>query len=183
MRLLIIGNSGSGKTTLARRIAADLGVAPVSMDSVAFAEGTQRRSVRESVAALQALWHDRAHGVIEGCYADIAEALLPACDRLLFLNPGVVRCVAHCRQRPWEPDKFASAAEQDAHLDALIAWVRAYPERKDEYGLARHRALFDTFAGDKRELRRPEDYAVIADGIAQENGRRLRGRSACHRLG
>ena len=76
MNILIIGNSGSGKTTLARRLAAELGVAPLSMDRVAFAEGTQRHPVQASVAALQALVQGQVHRVIEGCYADIAEALL-----------------------------------------------------------------------------------------------------------
>lgn len=161
MNILIIGNSGSGKTTLARRMAADLGVAPLSMDRVAFVEGARRRPLQDSVTALEALVQGQVHRVIEGCYADIAEALLPECDRLLFLNPGVERCVVHCRQRPWEPDKFASADEQDALLDALIAWVRTYPERQDEYGLTRHRALFDAFDGHKQELCRPEDYAAL----------------------
>ncbi len=37
-------------------------------------------------------------------------------------------------------------------LDFLIGWVRQYETRDDVYSLARHRALFDSFPGPKREL-------------------------------
>ncbi len=38
----------------------------------------------------------------------------------------------------------------------LINWVKDYETRKDEYGLRRHRALYESFAGTKRECRHPE---------------------------
>lgn len=62
-------------------------------------------------------------------------------------------CVEHCRQRSWEAEKFTSAAEQQAMLEDLIQWVREYETRDDEYGLQRHRQIFDTFSGNKREYR------------------------------
>ncbi|MDA3873003.1 MAG: hypothetical protein PF795_03480 [Kiritimatiellae bacterium] len=43
-------------------------------------------------------------------------------------------------------------------MDNLITWVAAYEIREDEYGLKRHRALFDTFTGKKREYRHPDEY-------------------------
>ncbi len=36
-------------------------------------------------------------------------------------------------------------------LEDLINWVREYEQREDEYGLARHRAIYDNFQGTKRE--------------------------------
>jgi hypothetical protein len=36
-------------------------------------------------------------------------------------------------------------------LVPLVAWVAEYATRDDEFGLARHRAIFDGFAGPKRE--------------------------------
>lgn len=100
MRSLILGNSGSGKTTLARGLCADTPAQWLSMDAVAFEAGPVRLPLADSVAAARAFMDRHAHWVIEGCYADIAEALLPECDRLLFLNPGVESCIAHCRKRP-----------------------------------------------------------------------------------
>ena len=59
--------------------------------------------------------------------------------------------MAHCRARPWEPEKYASPEEQDERLAFLLDWVRSYETRDDEYGLARHRAVFESFDGPKRE--------------------------------
>ena len=85
--------------------------------------------------------------IIEGCYGDLIEAALPCCTELRFLNPGTETCVAHCKRRPWEPSKFSSAEEQDAMLSQLIQWVQEYQTRNDEYGLKRHRQVFDKFFG------------------------------------
>jgi hypothetical protein len=93
--------------------------------------------------------------VIEGCYGDVVAAAAPHCTELRFLNPGVEACVANCRRRPWEPSKFPTQEAQDAMLAALIDWVRQYEVRDDEYGLARHRAVFDAFVGIKREYGEP----------------------------
>lgn len=70
----------------------------------------------------------------------------------MFLNPGVSACIEHCRQRPWEPEKFASESEQEKNLENLIAWVSEYEDRSDEYGLKEHRRLFDSFSGRRFEI-------------------------------
>ena len=99
----------------------------------------------------RALGHD-------GCYGDLVEAALPHCTELRFLNPGVETCVAHCLDRPWEPSKFPSAEEQNAMLQTLVAWVREYETRNDEYGLKRHRFIYDHFGGIKREYKNVASY-------------------------
>ncbi|GIZ11003.1 hypothetical protein NCCP436_04190 [Pseudomonas sp. NCCP-436] len=83
------------------------------------------------------------------------------CDELIFLNPGVEICIAHCRARPWEPEKFSSKEEQDENLENLIEWVAAYDTRSDEYGLRRHRALYEAFKGKKCELNHPSEYESV----------------------
>ncbi len=158
MKTILLGNSGAGKTRLARRLQRDDGAALLCLDEVAFAQGAERRPLAGSVAAAEAFIAANPSWIIEGCYADITEALLPRCERLIFLNPGVEACLRHCRQRPWEPDKYASREEQDSHLAFLLEWVQQYESRTDEYGLKRHRAVFDAFQGDKRELRDPDHY-------------------------
>src|SRR5690606_4473886 len=115
----------------------------------------------DSIADVERFIADHESWIIEGCYADIIEAVLHHCDELIFLNPGVDVCIAHCRARPWEPEKFRSPEEQDENLDNLIAWVASYETRDDEHGLNRHRALFDVFSGKKRELNHLRDYEVI----------------------
>jgi adenylate kinase family enzyme len=150
-RILIFGNSGSGKTTMATALAAELGASCLDLDTITWKAKAVRRPLPESIDALRAYLAAHEQWVIEGCYADMIEAALPHCSELRFLNPGVEACVAHCRARPWEPHKYASRAEQDELLEVLVDWVRRYETRDDEYSLARHRAIFDGFAGPKRE--------------------------------
>ena len=151
-RILIYGNAGSGKTTMARRAADEAGVPRLCLDSIAFSAEAQRGPLGESVAALKAFMDNNPAGwVIEGCYGDLIEAALPSCTELRFLNPGVETCVANCVRRPWDPEYCASPEDQQRYLAPLLEFVRLYPTREDEYGLARHRAIFDAFAGPKKE--------------------------------
>lgn len=69
------------------------------------------------------------------------------------MNPGAAACAANNRRRPWEPHKYASAAEQDRNLPMLLEWVQSYYTRQDVRSYAYHRRLFDAFAGNKREVR------------------------------
>ena len=155
LRTLILGNSGAGKTTLARRLAQGREVGLLSLDEVAWDPGPARRPLAQSLAAIDAFIAGHDEWIIEGCYGDLIEALLPRCGELIFLNPGVEACLAHCRARPWEPDKFATPEEQEAALDFLLDWVGQYEARDDEFGLARHRAIFERFGGAKREIGGP----------------------------
>jgi adenylate kinase family enzyme len=151
-RILLYGNSGSGKTTMARALARDFGMRHLDLDALAWRAKLVRRPLADSIAMLHDFIDAHPTWVIEGCYADLIEAALPHCTELRFLNPGVEACVANCRRRPWEPTKYTSPEEQDELLDVLIAWVRQYETRQDEYSLARHRALFDRYPGSKREF-------------------------------
>ncbi len=159
MKTIIIGNAGAGKSTLAKKLMQQESAVLLSLDAVAFAGDSERKPLSESVAASEAFIKAHDSWIIEGCYADILASILCHCEVLYFLNPGVDACIAHCRARPWEPDKFASMAVQNQHLDFLLAWVRTYETRTDEYGLARHRALFASHGGTKFELTDPLAYA------------------------
>lgn len=159
MKIILLGNAGAGKSTLARKLTSkDSSVARLSLDEVAFAEGTDRRPLRESILEAKKFIETNENWIIEGCYADIIESLLPYCEKLIFLNPGVKTCIAHCKQRPWEPEKFESNEAQDANLQNLIEWVSSYENRPDEYGLQCHRRLFDSFSGQKHEFNQPSAY-------------------------
>lgn len=154
-RLVLVGNSGSGKSTLARAIARIGGHAHLDLDTVAW-EPEQIAVARPSdVAAADVRSFCAAHErwVAEGCYADLAEVALASTPLLVLLDPGVERCVAHCLARPFEPHKYASKEEQDARLELLLAWVRAYEQREGPLGRAAHVALFDAYSGAKRLVR------------------------------
>lgn len=158
MKVILLGNAGAGKSTLARKLIAKQSAARLSLDEVAFLTGAQRRPIEDSVGEVKRWITRHDNWIIEGCYADIIEPLLKYCDALIFLNPGIEVCIAHCRSRPWEPEKFGSPQEQDDNLKNLIEWVSCYESRTDEYGLARHWAIYDAFPGKKCELNDPSEY-------------------------
>lgn len=152
-RLLIYGNSGSGKTTMAKALAAEGRIPHLDLDLIAWASPGERLSLEESLTRLHEFHRQHESWVIEGSYGSLVEAAAPLATELRFLNPGVDACVANCRSRPWEPEKYASAEEQDARLAFLLDWVRSYDTRDDEYGLAYHQMVFDNFHGVKVEVR------------------------------
>lgn len=161
MKVILIGNAGAGKSTLSKKLIAKHPAARLSLDEVAFHGGTERRPLQDSIEDVKSWIAGNESWIIEGCYADIIESVLEHCDELIFLNPGVDACIAHCRSRPWEPDKFGSYQEQDENLENLLQWVSFYESRADEYGLSRHRAIYESFHGNKREFNDPSEYQSV----------------------
>ena len=123
----------------------------------------RRRAIDGSARDVEAFVEASPRWVIEGCYSDLVDLVLPRCTRLLFLDPGVGACVANARARPWEPHKYASKAEQDANLEMLVGWIRDYETRDDVFSRAAHRRAFDAFVGDKVRLDTRE--AIAAFGL------------------
>ena len=158
MRIILLGNAGAGKSTMARRLMNGQAIPRLSLDEIAWSEGTERKQLEESVQALRKFIYDNEQWIIEGCYSDLIEVALPFSDELRFMNPGIEVCVEHCLKRPWEPEKFSTEKEQKEMLASLISWVREYETRTDEYGLQRHRQLFDHFSGKKREYKSINEY-------------------------
>ncbi|MEW8562530.1 MAG: shikimate kinase [Candidatus Thiodiazotropha sp.] len=161
MKTVLLGNAGAGKTTLASQLIQQEPAARLSLDELAFSEGAERRSLEESIGDALQFINTNQSWIIEGCYSDIVEPLLPYANTLIFLNPGVESCIAHCKGRPWEPSKFASPELQDANLHNLLRWIREYETREDEYGLKRHRALFNSFTGTKVEYQHASEYTAV----------------------
>lgn len=155
-RIVVFGNSGAGKTTYAQDQSARFACAHLDLDSVAWEPDTAtptRRALAASRADILAFVRDAPQWVVEGCYADLIEIALPYATEIVFLNPGTDTCVQNAQNRPWEPHKYSSPAAQEANLNMLIDWIKAYEHRPDEFSYAAHRELFDAYPGPKRELR------------------------------
>jgi len=156
-RVVIYGNAGLGKTTMARSLALTM----LSLDKIAWASTGVRASHAESLAALHRFIAAHREWVIEGCYGDLVEAAVAHCTELRFLNPGAEVCVANAHRRPWEPDYCESPEAQQRFLGPLIEFIRAYETVAGEYGLARHRAIFEAFPGPKREYTQQEADSIV----------------------
>ena len=154
-KILIFGNSGSGKSTLARNLSEQYGLSHMDLDSVAWqpydpAQGPpQRLPLIDSQAIIEEFTLASSDWVIEGCYADLLELVMPQASEIIFLNLSVSDCIANANQRPWEPHKYPSKAAQDANLEMLIEWIKQYDVRTDTFSRKAHQAMFDAFKGNK----------------------------------
>jgi adenylate kinase family enzyme len=84
-RVAVVGASGSGKTTLARRLAADLGLPRLELDSVFHQAGwteLERPEFRARVAEFVAgdAW------VVDGNYAHVRDLVLERADTVVWLR-------------------------------------------------------------------------------------------------
>ncbi|RMA82378.1 AAA family ATPase [Umboniibacter marinipuniceus] len=153
-KILIFGNSGSGKSTLAARTSQRQGALHLDLDNFAW-ENTSppnRRPVSDSLAQINAAISGHNQWIIEGCYSDLLAPLSNQADQIIFLNLPVEDCLSNAKNRPWEPHKYASKADQDANLPMLLNWIADYELRDDTFSKAHHRALYDSFSGQKLEL-------------------------------
>jgi adenylate kinase family enzyme len=159
MRVVVLGNSGSGKSTLARWLATREGIPSLDLDTVVWEPGqiAVSQPIADAKNDVATFCSGQASWVVEGCYGSLAEAALAFQSRLIFLNPGMEQCLENCRQRPWEPHKYASKAEQDRHLAFLLSWVREYYSRDGDMSLQAHAACFARHTGPKIELTAPPE--------------------------
>ncbi|MEF9995341.1 MAG: hypothetical protein RR784_01990 [Burkholderiaceae bacterium] len=170
MRLVIVGNSGSGKTTLARQLAARFNSLRLELDEIFWAPGeiAEAREPAAVIADLEVFLAHHPSWIVEGCYGELAGRAAERANALLLLDPGLEVCLANTEARPWEPEKYASAADQQQLLPALRDWVRAYYQRTDACSWAAHRSLFAAYPGRKLHLQSLDDAADrLATWLAQ----------------
>ena len=150
-RVLIFGNSGSGKSTLAKGLCQTEGLLHLDLDTLAW-ECTvppKRKPLDRSNKAIQDFIQLHDGWIIEGCYADLLEMVLPDATEVIFMNLPVEACIHNAKSRPWEPHKYASKALQDANLGMLIDWISQYSKRDDTFSEHAHRGLYEAFQGNK----------------------------------
>lgn len=154
-KIVIFGNSGAGKSTLAKKRQKELNLSHLDLDTLAWSteKTPTRKSFAESTKEIDEFLSKNSGWVIEGCYADLLGYVIKHADDIIFLNPGTEVCIQHCRERPWEPHKYASKQEQDNNLDMLIEWIKQYELREDEFSLKEHKQLFESFAKNKIEIK------------------------------
>jgi adenylate kinase family enzyme len=148
---VIFGNSGSGKSTLAKELCEAEGYAHLDLDSLAWTPASPpvRMPLDESKHEIDAFVASHQSWVVEGCYSDLIEIVLPVSTEVIFLNLPVEDCIANAKSRPWEPQKYDSKVGQDENLGMLIDWIAQYADRNDTFSRSSHEALFREFPGKK----------------------------------
>ena len=91
-KILIFGNSGSGKSTLARARSKEVACSLLDLDTVAWTEGFEmptRRPLAQSKKLIEPFLANNDNWVIEGCYSDLLDLVIPYSTEVIFLNPGL----------------------------------------------------------------------------------------------
>lgn len=150
-KTIIFGNSGSGKSTLAKSMSSGSDVAHLDLDTIAWlpTNPPTRTPIVDAKHKISNFLIDNKSWVIEGCYADLLELVMPSADELIFLNLPIEICIKNAKSRPWEPHKYESKQAQDKNLDMLISWIKDYEKRTDTFSKTSHMALYNKFTGTK----------------------------------
>ncbi|MHC8355686.1 P-loop NTPase family protein [Pseudomonas sp. LB3P81] len=157
-RTLIIGNSGSGKSWLAERLAGQLQVPWVDLDTLYWL--SDEHSIarpRAEALGMARIAADEERWVIEGIYGWIVSELIHRTTALIWLSVEDEECVANIRQRE------VNRSEQDELLIALLGWASSYRTRDGSSGFAAHQRLFEGFAGSKIKLMNRSEITAFAN--------------------
>ena len=99
MKIAIIGYSGAGKSTLAKRLAAELGIAPFYLDRVHFLPNWMEREPDEARAMVRAEMANPSW-VIDGNYTYLLrEERLRDADEIIWLNYPRLVCMIRALKR------------------------------------------------------------------------------------
>ncbi|NEQ85052.1 MAG: hypothetical protein F6K26_34440, partial [Moorea sp. SIO2I5] len=156
-KILIFGNSGAVKTTLALKLQVEFSLPILDLDTITWIPDLPgvRREDAESERLLIDFIQKNPEWIIEGCYGSLIETaanyssamqrglgVSPMSDciktEMIFLNPGVEKCLENNKRRPWEPHKYKTPKEQEANFDFLQTWIKEYYSRDDEYSFKCH---------------------------------------------
>lgn len=156
---MIFGNSGSGKSTLAKRFSKEENLRHLDLDTLAWRPGSppRRKPLAESEREIASCLGGAVGWVVEGCYSDLLEMVVPRATELIYMDLPVESCIANARARPWEPHKYSTQEAQDENLDMLLEWIGQYEHRSDCFSKTAHEELFRRYTGNKRRFTSNED--------------------------
>lgn len=160
-KVIIFGNSGSGKSTLAKALVNENNLAHLDLDTIAWkpVSPPERMLISDSKDLIDEFLSNHQDWVVEGCYADLLQLVIPKAEEIIFLNLPVSTCIENARKRPWEPHKYESKEAQDANLEMLIDWISQYDSRTDTFSRVAHESLFEKFQGKRSMFTSNDDRA------------------------
>jgi adenylate kinase family enzyme len=156
-RTLIIGNSGSGKSWLAKRLAEQLQVQWIDLDSIHWL--SDEHSIarpRGEALAMARIAASEERWVIEGVYSWIVRDLIHRATALIWLCVDDENCIVNIGQRENRP-------VDDELLTALLEWAASYRNSEDASGFCAHQQLFEGFSGSKIKLMDQTEITAFAN--------------------
>lgn len=152
-RILIIGNSGSGKSWLAARLAEQLTIREVNLDTIVWQPGgfNHKRPQHEIDLAIQTLAKEHSW-VIEGVFGALAELLMDSADTLLFLDLDWTVCRDSLLSRGSQSARQRDAMAAEENFQQLLVWASEYGQRASKGSRQFHREIFDRCQSDKRHF-------------------------------
>jgi adenylate kinase family enzyme len=147
-RIVIFGNAGSGKSWLANRLAQQLQVAAIELDSLHWVPGGFNQKVtpdEAKIAVRNAAALDE--WIIEGVFGWLAKEALSRTTSLVWLDIPKDECIANLRSRP------IKSGEDEESRTALFQWCSEYRVRKNTNSYSGHLDIFENFTGEKHILR------------------------------
>ncbi|ELC7279550.1 AAA family ATPase [Aeromonas veronii] len=152
-RILIIGNSGSGKSWLAARLAKQLTIREINLDTIVWQPGgfNQKRPQHEIDHTIQTLAQEPSW-VVEGVFGALAEQLLDAANTLLFLDLDWSVCRDSLLSRGSQSSKQRDVVAAEKNFQQLLVWASEYGQRAGKSSRHFHSELFDRFPNDKHHF-------------------------------
>ena len=154
-KIIVFGNSGSGKSTFAKSISKRDSLSHLDLDLIAWKKTNppERMEIKDSKEIIDKFLAENDQWIVEGCYSDLIELLIPESNQAIFMDLSIDDCIANAKNRPWEPHKYNSKSEQDANLSMLINWIKDYENREDTFSRKAHLEIFNQYTGDKVQFK------------------------------
>ena len=167
-KIIIIGNSGSGKTWLGEKMAAVLGIAHISLDSIFWQLGgyNRKRNDVEIETDLKRI-QDSESWLAEGVFGHLADQLVPFADALIYIDMPWEECRSNLLNRGSESSRQLDPVKAEENFQALLKWASAYETRDSKASKKYHDLLFGCFSGERYVVRsRDEAHLLLEKGSA-----------------
>ncbi len=169
LRTIIIGNSGSGKSWLAERLGDASAQRITDLDDVHWSPGGHDEKRDREAAIELAIAAARARSwIIEGVFGWLVQPIVHRATLLIWLDIPWLDCDRNLRSR------YRGEIDTPSFRE-LVAWARAYWERRTPSSYAGHKSIYESFEKSKIRLtsRNQVDEFIrwIAQARDQENRR------------
>lgn len=141
-RIAVIGVSGSGKTTLARRLAAELGLVHIELDSLHWMPDWTPAPLEQFRAQVAAAT-DQDSWTLDGNYSKVRDIVWARADTIIWLDyslPRIMnRLLRRTLRRVFRQEELWAGNRESLRVtffsrDSILLWaLTTYPRRRREY--------------------------------------------------